>query len=141
MANNYCQFSAGIHDITPKEVAWIEAEAETLTEQVDGGMGFSLSFETDHKNETKFLWLNSGDESGNPDSVISFVQSFLKEFRPNESFVITWADTCSKLRLDEFGGGAAFVTAKGAKWVNTHSWAQKQAEKFNARKAAKKGKG
>jgi hypothetical protein len=43
------------------------------------------------------------------------VQKFLRQFRPNESWSLAFATTCSKLRLGEFGGGVCFVTAGSIK--------------------------
>ncbi len=40
------------------------------------------------------------------------MRDFLKRFRPNDSFSMGHAFSCSKPRLDGFGGGAVFVTAE-----------------------------
>ena len=43
--------------------------------------------------------------------MIHLVQKFLKRFRPDQWWSLTYAATCSKPRVGEFGGGAVFVTA------------------------------
>jgi len=70
--------------------------------------GNCLSFECEVAN--KSVWLYA-EEYGDPDQVGSFVQEFLKTFRPDQEFTITWAYTCSKPRVGGFGGGAAIITA------------------------------
>ena len=50
------------------------------------------------------------------DEAIGTVQEFLQEFYPDEfKVVISWADYCSKPRLDSFSGGTAVVTKNGFK--------------------------
>lgn len=56
------------------------------------------------------------EEYGDIGHVASFMQSFLKEFRPDESFSFTWAETCSSMRPDEFSGGGVFITAEKQEW-------------------------
>ena len=54
----------------------------------------------------------------------------LEKFHEEGSLSFSWAVTCSKMRSGEFGGGAAFVTAKTIKFIDTASWAEEQAEKL-----------
>ena len=70
------------------------------------------------------------DESGNADHVALFMQEYLKRFNPEGAFSITYSATCSKPRLGEFGGGAAFVTAEKIEWIDSHDWVQKMSAKF-----------
>ena len=58
----------------------------------------------------RHLWFYA-EESGSPDNVAWLVQKFLKRFRPDQCWSLTYAATCSKPRVGEFGGGAVFVTA------------------------------
>ena len=71
------------------------------------------------------MWLYA-EESGNPLAVAQFVQAFLKRFRPEESFALTYAYFCDKPRLGEFGGGAIVVTTKSINSFDAHEWANEQ---------------
>jgi hypothetical protein len=37
-----------------------------------------------------------------------------------------WSHDCSKPRADAYGGGAALITAKNIKTMNTSDWLQEQ---------------
>jgi len=80
--------------------------------------------------EKEGVWFYA-DECGNVEAVGELVQEFLKKFRPNDCFSLTYATYCSKLRLGEFGGGAIFVTADEVKWENAYTWVQSQEKEFH----------
>ena len=71
--------------------------------------GFQHQFQ-ESKELGLHLWLYA-EEGGDPHRVAHLVQKFLRQFRPHEPWSLTYATSCSKLRLGEFGGGAVFVTA------------------------------
>ena len=83
-------------------------------------------FETDAESaEGKFrLWLHS--EDGGIDSVCVFIQHLLQKFDPQGRVTFEWSNDCSKPRIDAYGGGAAFITAKEIKTMNTSDWLQQQ---------------
>jgi hypothetical protein len=87
-------------------------------------VGFEYQFSRDDRDKDwgRHLWLYA-DESGAADRVAHLVQKFLKEFRPDESWSLTWAVSCSKPRVGEFGGGAVFVTAEEITWQDAHDFA------------------
>lgn len=58
----------------------------------------------------RHLWLYT-EGYGNPEYAGVLVQKFLKNFRPDQCWALTWAATCSKPCVSEFSGGAVFVTA------------------------------
>ena len=62
--------------------------------------------------------------------VAHFVQQFLKSFRPGDCWSLTYATTCSKPRVGEFGGGAVFVTAAEIKWDNAHDFVDRSKRQF-----------
>jgi hypothetical protein len=74
------------------------------------------------------MWIHA-DESGDPDQVAAFLQAYLQKFNPNDSLWFSWAYTCSKMRVNEFGGGAAVVTADAIKLIDAQRWALDQAMK------------
>ena len=105
MANNYLQFSEVIDNITPEEKEWWKKRISELKLDEDWMPG-SIQVE-----EEGSIWLY-GEEFGDPDAVARIVQQFLFTFRPNHVFTLQWAETCSKMRIGEFSGGAMVVTAK-----------------------------
>jgi hypothetical protein len=86
--------------------------------------GFQYSFSTDEDNPEGWgchLWIYA-DEGGDLDRVAHLVQKFLKAYRPTECWSLTYATTCSRPRVGEFGGGALFVTADEIKWQSAYSF-------------------
>lgn len=55
--------------------------------------------------------------------------------RLNETVGFEWADTCSKPRLDAFGGGAMFVTATEIRGMHTSRWLAEQESKGQEQQA------
>jgi hypothetical protein len=77
-------------------------------------LGFEYAFHDDHgppEGWGRHLWLYA-EEYGEPQRVGDLVQKFLRQFRPDQSWSLTYAATCSKPRVGDFGGGAVFVTAE-----------------------------
>ena len=66
------------------------------------------------------LWLHSGD--GGIDAVCAFLQHLLQRFDPTGHVGLEWSNDCSKPRIDAYGGGAALITAKKIKHINTGQW-------------------
>jgi hypothetical protein len=143
MANNYLQFSASLDDLTSEEAKWLEeqlAEDENhcpvfLRDHEDSEdddytySGFECEFQ---EREGKcYLWLVA-EESGAPGRVAHLVQKFLKRFRPDQCWSLTYATTCSKPRVGEFGGGAVFVTADEVRWQNAYEFIAQQQSTFKA---------
>jgi hypothetical protein len=145
MADYYTKFSFEISDLTDDESAWLTNvlaffEDPVNTEDPHGEYAalmdamsdteypdFSTGFEP-AENGTPGLWIY-GDQSGTPEDAATFVQAFLAKFRPDKAVGFEFANTCSKPRLDAFGGGAAFVTAEGAEFIHGSTWL---AERINA---------
>jgi hypothetical protein len=82
----------------------------------------------------RHLWLYA-EEDGEPGNVAWLVQKFLKTFRPDECWSLTFALTCSRPRPREFGGGAVFITADEMKWENVYSFTKKERAAFEAKTA------
>ena len=82
------------------------------------------------------LWIRS-DESINTENAAVFIQILLKHFNLDTSVSINASHTCSKLRLDAFGGHAAFVTKTGISWMSTDSFLHKK-ESAHQKRLAKK---
>jgi len=99
-------------------------------------LGFGYNFDDDHDDGSwgRHLWLYA-EEYGSPDNVAWLVQKFLKTFRSDQCWWLTWASTCSKPRIGEFGGGAIFVTADEIKWQNVYQFIDDERAAFVAKKA------
>ncbi len=95
------------------------------TYEADYFPGFSVEFSDDESSVSLYT-----DDSGNIENCVSVIQAFLKKFRPDSFFSIQWADTCSRPRVGEFGGGAAFITANNVEYFSTSSWVNNMYNKF-----------
>jgi hypothetical protein len=98
-------------DLSTADVTWAGCRAFRDLPDVDSydDTGFQHEFRENAK-LGRHLWVYA-DEWADLDRVAHLVKKFLRQFRPDESWSLTYATTCSKLRLGEFGGGAVFVTA------------------------------
>ena len=139
MADNYVLFSESIPVLSRQEQDWVR---RLLAPEGDGPpdwLAFSLhadaidlddwpGFQWEIQLPTQDLWLYAG-ESGNVLHVGEFVRALLSRFRPSECWHLSWAETCSKPRLGEFGGGGLFVTASSVQSWSAHEWlAQRRAQ-------------
>ncbi len=78
------------------------------------------------------LWLHSSN--GGIDAVCVFLQHLLQRFDPTGHVALEWSNDCSKPRIDAFGGGAALITARSIKTINTGEWLHRQVARFPAQK-------
>jgi hypothetical protein len=99
--------------------------------EIDDDVGFEYELLEDEE-LGRHLWVYA-DEDGDPDRVAHLVQKFLRQFRPQESWSLTYATTCSKLRLGEFAGGARFVTADGIESFDACDFLIQRRAEFTAR--------
>jgi hypothetical protein len=124
MSNNYSSFCECFKDVTPDELGWITntLELDTIDDEeiveLLGRQGITEKI-SDPDTWPAFNWDYTGDEvfiyaeeEFNLDHVRIFMQAFLKRFRPGSSFIMTWADYCSRNLSGAFGGGAALITAE-----------------------------
>ena len=123
--------------LAEKDADWVGCRAyrdmEDYEPDLYEGVGFAHKlYEKDADDRTNWgrhLWVYA-DESGDVDRVVHLVQKFLKKFRPDQCWSLTYATTCSKPRVGEFGGGAVFVTAKETKWQNASDFIKDQEQIF-----------
>jgi len=126
MANSYLQLSTIIEDITPDEKTWVDNniekfDRESFHSKEDGNFDeddYTSTFQWELEDNGTSLWIY-GEEYANPEFVADFMHAFLKENRPEDCLYFSWAETCSKLRPDNFHGGGYFITAKEAKFVSS----------------------
>lgn len=79
--------------------------------------------------ENDFLWIYS-EEYPNIDSLASIIHSVMKHYNSKKYISFEYAFTCSKLRTDGFGGGAAFINSSEVKFFDTGNWVQEQVKRF-----------
>lgn len=119
----YPHTADGAENIDLDDRCCFDAEIEPAT---DGGFGN--------------LWIYS-EESGNTDHVIVFLSSWLKANGKRGDFIkFEWGYSCSKPRLDGFGGGAAIITAHRVQSMSTGEWLGTARASLNKRKAKHKGR-
>ena len=123
MADYYTQYSAEIDKLTDDEIKWLEVRLKDIEDARadDDGLGEDDNDLGQVELQDRTLWF-CGRESGDPRAIAEFVQGFLKQFRPNGSFSMGHTFSCSRPRLDGFGGGAVFVTAESIEHVNSDTW-------------------
>ena len=126
--------------LDPCEADWIGCRAyrdvpDCAEHAKDMGMedpGFEFSFADDHDTPDgwrRHLWIHAG-EWGYVDGAAQLVRKFLRRFRPDQCWSLTYATICSKLRVGEFGGGAVFVTADEIRWQNAYEFVEQERAAF-----------
>lgn len=140
MANNYTQFSEQIENLTLIEVAWCKDTLRAIENASDDGeqaltfLGFPAWCDNGVDIEIiddqfPALWIYS-EEGGNIEAAVEFIQAFFTQFRPDDYLTIEWAETCSKPRLGEFGGGAVVITRANVSWLFTSEWVANQVQEL-----------
>lgn len=140
MSNNYRQFSLSLKLANKKEAVWFQKllEKAQKTEEPDG-CGTMTDFDWSvypTKEEPKtnpHVWFRDNGEYGNVEQVADLVQMYLKKFCPKGYFTMSWADVCSKHRINEFGGGFCVVTAKEQHWFNENEFITKNTKGLESR--------
>jgi len=136
MANNYQQHSFMIDKLTPTEVTWLESKFDEINKGNENDEGEYVdigSTEIERRDDGADLWLYA-EEGADLDCLVDFLQDFLKENRPDSYLGFEWANTCSKMRLDSFSGGAVFITADKTDWVSTYDFLETNRKAFEAAK-------
>ena len=73
-----------------------------------------------------YVWIRDrGGEVGTLDSIVALIRIFLNVFDYSTDWSMEWAETCSKPRFGEFGGGAVIVTKEKTKWLSTSDWVRR----------------
>ena len=104
MANHYLEYSAFLEiPAGQMEKARTIVERESAKWGEDNDCGGSCA-----EVEDRGVWFYA-QEQGNTDHVEAIARALLEELEMDERFVCSWAYTCSKPRIDEFGGGAMVV--------------------------------
>jgi len=119
MANNYQQSSSFINipQDQLEQARQIVAEVESALEDREGVVGFTAEVEEEG------VWVHS-EEWFDTDAAHELFTALVDTLDLPGQHLCSWAYTCSKPRIDEFGGGA-FVVQKGKPtvWVDAVSTA------------------
>lgn len=95
---------------------------DELIEQ-DGWIGFDAEADDDPSDKTN-LWLHS-DEDADIESIIAFALRCAEAFNLKGLWGFRWCLTCSKPRLDGYGGGAQLLdlgARRSVSWVDCEHW-------------------
>ena len=126
MADYFTHFSCLLDVGTPENAARSLELYSALSEE-DGSdepfsEGFLLSIQPEQGGTE--LWIRD-DVTGDPERVIRFVKRCATAFGLKGRWGFQYANTCSKPRLDGFGGGAHaldLATGDTIAWTDTDGW-------------------
>lgn len=128
MADYYTHFSCLLDTGTP-EVAnrAIALYLQLLDEDQDRDdpewHGFDVSLA---EPESSLIWIHSED-SGDVENVVAFVLRCAEEFDLSGLWGFTYSHSCSRPRIDAFGGGAQVIdlgARKSIGWMDAAHWLQ-----------------
>ena len=137
MAQNYMQFSEVIDNLTVEEHDWFK---KALALNNDGGYDDGVespawwddgseSFGFEYDLGTSEIQLYS-EEYGNIDTVQALVSEFISLFRKDYVFTLSWSDSCSKMRVGEFGGGGMIVSLDETRFMNVWGWLESEKKRI-----------
>lgn len=147
MADFHTQFSC-IFDVgTAENATRAEMIRGEFAAELDRDEGETLGFgmEIDHASGPGALWIHS-DEYGSPEHVIRFVLRCAADLTLGGLWGFTWSHSCSKPRVDAFGGGAHVLDLGSGATVadidcNNFVYEQLARVEGNIQLAASKGEG
>jgi hypothetical protein len=126
MADYFTHFSCLLDVGTPQNAAraldLYNALSEAGASEEPPSEGFLVSIQPEHGGSQ--LWLRD-DVSGDPERLIQFVKLCAAEFGLSGRWGFQYANTCSRPRLNAFGGGAHILdlgTGKTVEWIDTDGW-------------------
>ena len=146
MSPSHLQFSEVLPKLTVEEAAWFPRYMETrhkglslLGEPMDYDENsffpdFRFVIKTSDGDWGTYAWFFS-ENSASVMQVAEVVQEFLKRFRRNDCFILTWAEWDDHPRVGQFDGGGLFVTAEDIETFHAVEWAQKREDNFKAQHA------
>ena len=126
MDDYYTHFSCLLDVGTPENAAraldLYNALADDNAAEDPPSDGFLLSIQPEHGGTQ--LWMRD-DVTGDPEHVIQFVKRCAAEFGLSGLWGFQYANSCSKPRIDGFGGGAHVLdlaTGETVDWIYTDGW-------------------
>ena len=126
MADYFTHFSCLLDVGTPQNAAraldLYNALSEAGAAEEPPSEGFLVSIQPEHGGSQ--LWLRD-DVSGDPERLIQFVKLCAAELGLKGRWGFQYANTCSRPRLNSFGGGAHILdlgTGETVEWIDTDGW-------------------
>jgi hypothetical protein len=126
MADYFTQFSCwlevGTSANADRALAIYREMSEALEEAEDITLGFDVLVDS---TTVGGLVIRDADGYGEPEHVIAFVLRCAEAFDLRGRWGFAWAMTCSKPRLDGFGGGAQLLdlgARKSLAWLDCDHW-------------------
>ena len=126
MADYFTKFSCIFYVGTAENAARADDIRGELAAELDRDEGESLGFEmqVDHEHGPGALWISS-DEYGEPEHVIRFVLRCAEAFALTGLWGFAWGMSCSRPRLESFGGGAQLLDLgkrESVDWIDCNHW-------------------
>jgi hypothetical protein len=124
MADYFTHFSC-LLDIGADHVEAALALYAQMAQDLEADDGLAIGFVAERSPGTpSALWLHDEDH-GEPEHVIAFALCCAEAFDLKGRWGFCWALTCSRPRLDGFGGGAQLLDLSARKslaWVDCSQW-------------------
>jgi len=126
MANNYTE-SSSFMKLDESQLDKAQAIIDRVVKECEEGEYgyFGVAVKVERGEPTMLagngIWFTH-NESINPEQLCELVETLVDELEIDTPFCASWAYTCSKPRIGEFGGGA-FVVERGEDtiWVDAES--------------------
>jgi len=112
MSNYYTKFCSTLERVSEEESGWLREKLREMEKKE--GLSFDCEF------TTTSLCLQSDEQL--PDELLTFLQMFFQEKRPNEYILIDYACTADRPSEDAYAGGTVFVSAHTISWSDTNAW-------------------
>ena len=117
-----CVLDVGTPDNAARALDLYQAFMEEAAREEIPPDGFRLSVELEHGGGR--LWIHN-EVTGDPQQVILFVLRCAEAFNLAGPWGFQWANTCSRPRINAFGGGAHVLdlaTRRTIAWIDTSGW-------------------
>ena len=115
-----CLLDVGTAENAAEALVLFAAVAEDEDEDVRAD-GFVVSIDEAGSGR---LWIRD-DSAGDPEQVIGFVRRCAVAFGLTGRWGFQWSNTCSRPRLDAYGGGVHVLdlaTGETVDWISTDGW-------------------
>lgn len=106
MSQNYCQ-SSSLLKIPADKLDWAKEIAAKVNEEIQNDEDY-VGCRVEILKDESGAWIYD-EENFNPDHACEFAQRIIEELKIDEPFAFSWSYSSSKMRFDEFGGGACVI--------------------------------
>jgi predicted Rdx family selenoprotein len=124
MADYYTHLSfvvTGTAEEQERLVEMLDEANQLADESLEPNLGADYEIDADG------VWIHDADGYVELELLSEVLANWLDEIGSTKSIGFEWANTCSKPRLDAFGGGAMVIRAFTAtEWLSTSRWLQEE---------------